>query len=289
MATKPLILEPNDCYVVETRDKGVVVLPRITRILSELDSKKSKQRLEEWHKNNPGKQEEAQNNGTLLHHSIENYFLHGEQKPDPEISEYWNILHPLFRLGSNPIWAEKHLKLELPFLYSLKLGFAGTPDLILNFNHKLTLVDIKTSSTLYVRWKPEVQDYKMFSDLNHPDRDKYFPAFYGWKKWEKVKLQLVAYSLAWKELFNIRIPQTCAWIAYVPDRESKYFDEETTPKSSHQLFTLTEYEYSISARRVKKALNSFYEKNPQFPSAEDVINIRKEHSTYRMIPRKKLY
>ena len=269
-------LEANDCYGVEYASGTRKIIPRISCILASSESKKSRERLAKWRDENPEKAIAVQERGTSLHFCIEEHFSCGYvSEVPPDVAEFWSVLDPFLDQAQNPTWVEGHTQQDLNFLFSREDNerpFAGTPDLNLEFRGIDTIVDIKTSTTLYHRLKPIPTDYTMFDNPNHPDRNWYFEQFYGWKRWAKVKLQLTAYSNLWKGLFGKAPSKLAVWVAYVPDRESEYYDPNSSNAVARpQLFIMNQQERYDAMLAWNNLLEEFYSRPLELPTWENLI------------------
>lgn len=173
-------------YVTPNNDKFYSV----TTILSETADKKG---LDAW-KEFVGLTEanrvvkEACDLGTLMHENLENYILGNEMK------QGGNFIRRLARKMANVIIEKGLSKVSKVFgiekmLYS-ELGYAGTADLIIEYNGKIAIGDFKTAKK--IKKKDQILDYFC---------------------------QLAAYSIAHDELHGTNIDQA---VIFMADREGEF-------------------------------------------------------------------
>lgn len=196
-------------------------LPSVTTIREGVSDAKSKKRLENWIKNNPGASEEASKRGTHIHQCCEDYLRHLPLDVNPLYADYWDGMTKILDQFSRVIWSERPMNNDFQWTIGSDdiarlwghivdengciLGYAGCPDLIGEAGGKLTLADYKTSVNLYSRNAPG-RNVVRYSD-------EWKNMMSGWTKFKKAALQLGAYSLASKETLGLEIEQGAIIVA----------------------------------------------------------------------------
>jgi hypothetical protein len=251
-------LSVDGCYYVFESDSGLTSIPRISAILSATESDRSKQRMAAWREANPGVGERAAERGTNCHAYVADYLLHESSGiHDPEAWEFFSAVLPVVEKIENPVWVEQAVgKDDNDPIWSETLGCAGRPDIIGTLLGELSLIDLKTCKGLYYRSKPRISNRQLLSDKEHPETIRYFCQWRGWLKWEKVKLQLVAYKEILRE-FKI-YPQRLRCLVSNPHLS----EEELRIKPHHQgyqLFTLTLLEEKNALREWHRRLSEAHQ------------------------------
>lgn len=122
-----------------------IQLPSVTTVLSKADKKKNKA-LDKWRKAKGDKEANRIRNisavrGTGLHNVCDKYL---QNDPDhlkkimPNVRPYFMSLKPCLDKIDNVHYQEKGM-------YSLKLGLAGTVDLIAEYDSRLSVIDYKNA------------------------------------------------------------------------------------------------------------------------------------------------
>lgn len=152
---------------------GGIKYPGITTVLGKTANKSS---LENWKNSEPNHQyisKEAMDIGTQTHKLIEDYL---NNSPTTEIMDLLSTAHfDRLKIFLNKI--DMIMGLEV-FLYSKKLGIAGTSDCVAEYNGNLSIIDYKTKRS--------------------NQRENYLNDYY---------LQSTAYSIMWEEMTGIPINQ----------------------------------------------------------------------------------
>ena len=141
------------------------VVPSVTAITNTLDKGRS---LLHWayslgRSGQPLTQTEqfVQDAGTSLHAAIVDY-LFGNLSPESMaammgLSSWEHFLSFQSQHELTPIWAEEHLVSE-------RYHFGGTPDLLAVVDGKWTIVDFKSSKTVYTHHRIQVSAYKLLAE-----------------------------------------------------------------------------------------------------------------------------
>lgn len=175
-----------------------ILYPSVTTILEKTASPKEQERLRKWrHKLNQVQgnntaatvSSQAKSRGTRLHEAIASQLAGKSQALDDEIIPYWQQAKPILAALSNPRHCEQRV-------YHPEYQYAGTLDLVADWQGKLALIDWKTSyRTKRLAW------------LKNP------------------QLQCAAYAKAYEWLYDARIEQTLV-IVLTPEQAQLFiFDE----------------------------------------------------------------
>lgn len=194
------------------------LLASVTTIISATRNKKERDRLTKWqHKIDKlhglgaafTERDSAADRGTTIHKAIaaKLFDLYDPMKiVTPELQPYWEAVQPILRAIKNPIVYEHTV-------YHHALRYAGTLDLICDWNGKKTIVDWKTTGRIKkAAWTEEAQ------------------------------LQLAAYKGAYEVTNNCEIPQSLI-VVISPDRVQQFLYDsvETQPHWEAWLKRLEEY------------------------------------------------
>ena len=152
------------------------LLPSVTTIIKATRTPKERDRLRKWqhkmdklHGTGVGKlaSAEARNRGTDIHGAIAQQLFSptDEVAVADELLPYWNSVRPIVKAIKNP-YAVEHT------VYHDTLKYAGTLDLIADWQRKRTLIDWKTSGRIKkLSWMSEailqVAAYKGASESMH--------------------------------------------------------------------------------------------------------------------------
>lgn len=137
--------------------------PSITSILSATMSVEKRSILESW-KERVGEEEaenikvEAARRGSAVHELVEKYILDENfyetlEKATPKIKRLFNQLKPVLDKNVN------NIRMIEKSLFSDRLMVAGRTDLIAEYDKKLSICDIKTSTK--IKTIDEIQDYML--------------------------------------------------------------------------------------------------------------------------------
>lgn len=242
-------------------------LPSVTTIREGVSDAKSKQRLANWVKNNPGASEEASKRGTHIHACCEYHLKKTPYNVDPQYADYWDGMTPILDQFSRVIWSEGPVNNDFQWTIGSDdiarlwghvvddegciLGYAGCPDLIGEAGGKLTLADYKTSVNLYCRNAPgrEVTRYS----------DEWKAKMSGWTKFKKAALQIGAYSMAAQETLGMEIEQGAIIVA---------------TKTQTQLFKLSYRDLQYYKQEWVDTLKKYYSEHelPDQNHPEEVVN-----------------
>ena len=174
--------------------------------------------METWCTNNPGAKELACERGTHIHEQCERFVRGLPVQVDPKWADYWEGMEKHLSKIDEVLWSERPMRPEwrpitvaedgMPRIWSSRLLYSGTPDLVYTRNGMNILADYKTSSGPYCRMFPKGEN----------DRTK----FSGWMKYNKVGKQLAAYSLAFEETLGVKI-DACQVIVSTKDLTQNFF------------------------------------------------------------------
>lgn len=154
------------------------VLPSVTEILSATETKKQRDRLQQWNLDNPGMAEAARERGNAVHNAVQDYLL----QPQPRLPMHpgsvafgkikerlhYSALYDTSTQLVCPI-AENYYRSILPYLMEIdkvywaehevggagnkyvwsSLGYAGRPDIVAVTDENLQLIDVKTTLGQY--------------------------------------------------------------------------------------------------------------------------------------------
>lgn len=166
----------------------VGLLPSVTTILHATMPQAEQQRLLKWRQQLTTEQEETTNilnkaasRGTKIHELIAAQLSGQPQDCPEELLEFWNPVRKIVAALTNPVAIECAV-------YHPTLRYAGTLDLIANWQDRLTIFDWKTSY--------RVKRLEWMSD---------------------AALQVAAYKAAFEQLFEIEVEQA-AVVVISPNR-----------------------------------------------------------------------
>jgi hypothetical protein len=205
-------------YRIPHSTKGNIYVPSVTTILGRTASEKSKRSLENWCANNPGLKEEACLRGSTVHECCERYLRNLPVNCPEKYSRFWNGIENHLAKYSEVLWSERPMRPEwrpitvaadgMPRIWHEDLCFSGTPDLVGIQSGLTVLADYKTSNGPYCRNFPK----------DSTDRQK----FTGYMKYQKVGMQLAAYSLAFEATLGVHI-DCCQVIVSTEDITQSFF------------------------------------------------------------------
>ena len=179
-------------------------LPSVTTVLEKTASQEDQERLRKWrHKLNQfhGTDSaailgtEAKSRGTRLHEAIAQYLTGEFPKLDEEIAPYWEQAKPIVKALTNPRHCEQRV-------YHPEYRYAGTLDLVADWQGRPTVIDWKTS-------------YRMKK--------------LSWLK--DHQLQCAAYSKAYQWMYQSSIEQTL--IVILSPEKAQLFVFEADEISQH--------------------------------------------------------
>lgn len=158
-----MIFDSNDIKLGKFESYEDTSLPRITKILSFIDS----EGLISWANamgrkgmNNKTILEKAAAIGTLTHESIE-AFLKYEEEPVERV-----VAFESFKMWYNDVWVNNKVEiLGQEERMSCEL-FTGTYDLLLKINGKIYLMDFKTSNHVSYKYCMQLAAYRYMLKLN---------------------------------------------------------------------------------------------------------------------------
>ncbi|MEG3437793.1 hypothetical protein V0288_11750 [Pannus brasiliensis CCIBt3594] len=151
------------------------LFPSVTTILQATMPRDQRDRLNRWRERNGSSAEllrqKAAERGTMIHRLLESRFRGEEMECPPDVASFWKEARKILTAIGPVSASEKSL-------YHPKLQYAGTLDLLADWQGTLTLFDFKTS-----------------------DREKR-------SRWlTSARLQIAAYRGAYEYLYGLEIPR----------------------------------------------------------------------------------
>ena len=177
--------------------------PSVTTILEKTASPEDQERLQKWrnklnriHGTNSADlfSSESMERGTRLHEAIAKYLARESPELDEEIVPYWQQAKPILAALNNPRHCEQRV-------YHPEYRYAGTLDLVADWQSKPTLIDWKTS-------------YRMKK--------------LSWLK--DYQLQTAAYAKAFEWMYKTEIEQTLVVVLTTGRSQLFVFDRQEINK-----------------------------------------------------------
>lgn len=217
------------------------LLPGVTTILNKTKNKYSIAALSQWQAK-VGKKVardimlNSSSRGESLHQTIEAYLLSQPPRPiNQEGLTLWGLMRPIVDKAK-----ESNLK-YVECATHHPLGFAGTPDLVANFDGKVTVLDWKNSRK--PKKRSYIQDYLM---------------------------QVSAYAKSHEITYGDIVEQAIIVCAVCGDDYLQFTDPGLVVEPELQLFTLTAKQIETHWKNFEKRLDLFRElqNNPWFIETE---------------------
>ena len=217
------------------------LLPGVTTVLNKTKNNYSIAALSQWQAKVGKKVAQdimlnSSSRGAALHQIIEAYLLSQPPRPvNDEVLTLWNLMRPIV------IQAKESDLMHVECATHHPLGFAGTPDLVVNFNGKVTVLDWKNSR------KPKKRSYI---------RD--------------YLMQVAAYAKSHEITYGDVVEQAIIVCAVCGDDYLQVTDPGLVVEPELQLFTLNTNQLETHWNNFEKRLDLFRElqHNPWFVDAE---------------------
>lgn len=181
------------------------LFPSVTTILKHTQPKEACDRLRKWqhkydllHGDGAGElvSDQARDRGTAIHKAIAQALFDlsdVETITTPELQPYWNSVRPIVRAIKSPSHCEHSV-------FHSALKYAGTLDLICDWQGKSTIIDWKTSDRIKKR---------------------------GWTS--EAQLQIAAYKGAYEVMYGVEIQQSLI-VIISPERSQLFLFEPPETK-----------------------------------------------------------